>query len=89
MLEVRKWAMFVEEIRREMGRGDNGPPLRKVAACAVMRNPHAGRYVADLSDLVASSAGLCEELARRAAAALAPDLIESYGKAALVGTAGD
>ncbi len=89
MLDVRKWTTLTEEIHTEMGRGDAGPPLRKVAVCAVVRNPYADRYVEDLKDLVAASERLGDELARRAAAALAPDPVESYGKGGIVGTAGD
>ena len=89
MLDVRKWATFVEEVHTEMDRGDAGPPLKKVAVCAVVRNPHAGRYVQDLKDLVVASERLGDELSRRAAAALAPDPVESYGKGGIVGTAGD
>ena len=89
MLEVRKWATFVEEVHREMGRGDSGPPLKKAAVCAVIRNPYAGRFVEDLRDLVTASKELGEELSRRAAAALAPDPVESYGKGGIVGLQGD
>ncbi len=89
MLEVRKWATIVEEIHTEMGRGDAGHPLKKVAVCAVVRNPHAGKYVADLSDLVTASKDLGDSMSRRAAAALAPDPVESYGKGGIVGMAGD
>jgi len=88
MLNVRKWVALIEEIHTEMGRGDAGPPLRKVAVCAVVRNPHAGRFVEDLSDLVAASEPLGDEMSRRAAAALG-DPAESYGKGGLVGTNGD
>ncbi len=88
MLEVRKWATCIEEIQTEMGRGDAGPPLRKVAVCAVIRNPHAGRYVQDLGDLVKASEALGDEMSRRAAAALG-DPVESYGKGGIVGINGD
>ena len=88
MLDVRKWATFIEEIHTEMGRGDGGPPLRKVAVCAVVHNPHAGRFVQDLSDLVAASEALGDEMSRRAAAALG-EPVESYGKGGIVGVNGD
>ncbi len=88
LLEVRKWVLWLEEVEREMGRADGGPPLRKVASCAVLTNPYAGRYVEDLGDLVKSSAALAELLCQRAVQAIG-DGPESYGKAALVGMAGD
>lgn len=88
MLDVRKWATFIEEIHTEMGRGDGGRPLRKVAVCAVVRNPHAGRFVQDLSDLIDASQTLGDEMARRAAAAVG-EPVESYGKGGIVGVNGD
>jgi hypothetical protein len=88
MPDVRKWATYIEEIHTEMGRGDGGSPLRKVAVCAVIRNAHAGKFVADLSDLVAVSETLGDEMSRRAAAALG-EPVESYGKGGIVGIDGD
>lgn len=88
-VRVRKWVTIVQETHEELGRGDDGGPLLKVAVCAVVANPFAGRFVEDLGDLVDASAPLADEIARRAAAALAPHDVESYGKAALVGSAGD
>lgn len=87
-LEVRKWVLWVEEVEREMGRADAGPPLRKVASCVVLKNPHAGRYVEDLGDLVTASAPLAEQLCQRAIQMIGAGP-ESYGKGALVGMAGD
>lgn len=87
-LQVRKWLTVIEEIHQDMGRSDNGPPLKKVAVCAVFKNPYAGQYVQDLSQLTAASEALGEELSRRARAALG-EPVESYGKGGMVGTAGD
>ena len=47
-LAVHRWLTFNDE-RRDP---DGGPPLRKVAVVAVLANPYAGRYVADLAPLV-------------------------------------
>ena len=88
LLEVRKWVLWVEEIEREMGRADEGPPLRKVASCAVLKNPCAGRYVEDLGDLIKASEPLAEQLCQRAIQGIGAGP-ESYGKAALVGMGGD
>lgn len=87
-LEIRKLLVVVEELRSEGGRRD-GEPLRKAAAAAVVRNPYAGRaFSEDLDEIVAPSAELGALLGGEAAAALrAP--VESYGKAALVGSAGE
>jgi hypothetical protein len=87
---IRKIATFVEETREEMGRTVN-PPTRRAAAVAVIENPCAGRYVDDLSELMAIGEELGGLLAERAVSALgiSPDKVESYGKAAAVGESGE
>lgn len=88
-LEVRKIVVVVEEILTEGGAPDAGDPLRKGAAAAVIRNPHAGRPLSeDLSELVGPSAGLGALLGERVASALGAP-VASYGKACLVGIAGE
>src|SRR5579862_2794353 len=88
--KIRKIATFVEETRREMER-EITPPTRKAAAVAVIENPCAGKYVEDLSELMAIGEELGELLAERAVAALGiPGAsAESYGKAAAVGENGE
>ncbi len=88
--KIRKIVTLVEEVRSEVGRAVD-PPTRRAAAIAVIANPFAGRYVEDLSDLMAIGSELGELLAARAVAALgiAGDTAESYGKAALVGEDGE
>src|SRR5262245_8059571 len=63
-------------------------PVTRVAACAVVANPLAGRAEEDLSVLVSLGAELGERLVREALKAL-PRPAVSYGKAAIVGVAGD
>ena len=63
-------------------------PLRKVAAGAVIKNPYAGRYVDDLSQLYETGAALGKLLGETAVAQLAGEA-HSYGKAALVGMNGE
>jgi hypothetical protein len=75
------------ETRQEMGRPAS-PPLRKVVVGAVLHNPYAGRYVEDLSDAVEFSVSLGDEMARVAVEALGSAPL-SYGKGAIVGTAGE
>lgn len=80
--------MTIEEIRSAGGRAAEVPLLRG-AAMAVIANPYASRpFAEDLSELVGPSAGLGALLGRRVVSALAAP-VESYGKAALVGTAGE
>jgi hypothetical protein len=64
-------------------------PLRKIAAVAVIENPYAGRYVDDLKPLIEASAELGRTLAQLAMRAMDIYPAESYGKAAIVGTAGE
>lgn len=88
--DIRKIAVFVEETRAEMGRVVS-PPTRKAAAVAVIRNPFAGRFVADLTALSEIGAELGGLLGRRCVEALSiqPSQAQSYGKAALVGEDGE
>ena len=88
--EIRKLAVFVEEIHSEMGQAIS-PPTRKAAAVAVIRNPFAGRYVADLALLMEIGAELGGLLGRKCVEALGilPSQAESYGKAAMVGEDGE
>ena len=87
---IRKLAIFMEETREEMDRPVE-PPVRKAAAVAVIENPCAGKYVEDLSDLIAIGEELGELLTQRAVAALGipGPSVESYGKAAAVGENGE
>lgn len=89
-VEVRKSVLVVEDTRQEMGRAVD-PPLRKVAAIVVVKNPCAGQYVQDLSSLVDFGEELGELLTKRAVAALGVPKgeVKGYGKAAIVGTAGE
>jgi hypothetical protein len=72
-------------------RRDVSPPIRRAVACAVIENPFAGRYEEDLSDLIAQGEELGTLLAARAIAALGipGEQVESFGKAAIVGEAGE
>src|SRR6267154_2658549 len=87
---IRKIVTVVEETHIEMGK-TVAPPARRAAAVAVIENPFAGRYVEDLSELIAIGEELGELLAQRAVAALgiAGHAAESYGKAAAVGENGE
>ena len=88
--DIRKIVTFVEETRSEMGQAID-PPTRRAAAVAVIANPFAGRYVADLADLMDIGEELGALLTARAVAALGIDgaKVESYGKAAAVGENGE
>ena len=86
---VRKLVLAVEEVRH-----DNGPPLPvpllRGSAAAVLRNPYAGRYVADIQPMMEALKPLGREMAARLVEALGgAGRIEAYGKGALVGLAGE
>ena len=88
--KIRKLIVSVEETHQEMGQAI-APPTRKACALAVIENPFAGRHVGDLAPLIAIGEELGGLLGQRAVAALGvkPAQIESYGKAAIVGEAGE
>ena len=87
-LVVRRSVVIVEEKASEAGI-PSSPPLRKVAAALILENPYAGRFVADLSALIECSARLGEQIGRLALGAMKPYGAQSYGKAGLVGVAGE
>ena len=87
---IRKIVVQVDETRIEMGRPVD-PPTRRALAMAVIDNPCAGRYVENLDELIAIGEELGGLLGQRCVQALgiAPGQAHSYGKAAIVGEAGE
>ena len=87
---IRKLIVQVDETRIEMGRAID-PPTRRALAIAVIDNPFAGRYVENLDALIAIGEELGGLLGYKCIAALgiAAAEAESYGKAAIVGEAGE
>lgn len=87
---IRKIVTVVEEVLTEMGQPVS-PPTRRAAAIAVIENPLAGRYQADLENLMQIGEELGGLLGERCVAALGitPAEAQSYGKAALVGENGE
>jgi len=86
--ELRKIVTFDEVIHRDGSRAAN-PPLRMMAAAAVLTNPWAGRgYVDDLQPEIIRIAPILGRLLTETLVALAGggDKIEAYGKAAVCGT---
>jgi len=87
---IRKLLVTVEDTMLEMGRPVT-PPVRRAVAMAAIENPFAGRYFDDLSELVETGEKLGALLAERAIAVLGVpgEQIHSFGKAAIVGEAGE
>ena len=88
--QIRKLIVQVDETRIEMGRAVN-PPTRRALAMAVIANPFAGRYEDNLDELVAIGEELGALLGDKCVKALGiePGQAQSYGKAAIVGEAGE
>ncbi|MDG2203783.1 MAG: amino acid synthesis family protein [Alphaproteobacteria bacterium] len=86
-MNVRKTLQIVETINTD-AHGAACDPITRVAALAVIRNPFAGKLVEDLSALFDMGGQLGEQLMDDAVRMLANAPV-SYGKAAIVGIAGD
>ena len=88
-VEVRKRLLVLEEIFHEGG-PPRSDPHRRGAVLAVIRNPFAGRYEPEIQGFMDDLRPLGLEMAHQLAAALGgADRIEGYGKASLVGAAGE
>jgi hypothetical protein len=90
MAKIRKLIVQVDETRIEMGKPVD-PPTRRALAMAVIENPFAGRYEENLDALISIGEELGGLLGDKCVAALgiAPGDAQSYGKAAIVGEAGE
>ena len=88
--KIRKLIVQIDETRIEMGQAVT-PPTRRALAMAVIENPYAGRYAENLDELIAIGEELGALLGDKCVQALgiAPDEAQSYGKAAIVGEAGE
>lgn len=88
--DIRKLIVQVDETRKEMGQTID-PPTRRAVAIAVIANPYAGRYSENLDELIAIGEELGGLLGQKAVKALGiePGQAQSYGKAAIVGEAGE
>ena len=87
---IRKIIVQVDETHLEMGKSIS-PPTRRALAMAVIANPYAGRYSENLDELIAIGEELGALLGQKCVAALGiePSAAQSYGKAAIVGEAGE
>lgn len=88
--QIRKLIVTTDETQVEMGRAID-PPARRAVAMAVIANPYAGRYAENLDELIAIGEELGGLLGRKCVEALGiqPGQAHSYGKAAIVGEAGE
>ena len=88
--QIRKIVVQVDEVLQEGGQAVN-PPTRRALAMAVIANPYAGQYSENLDQLIAIGEELGGLLGARCVKALGiqPEEAQSYGKAAIVGEAGE
>ena len=89
-VQIRKIIVQVDEVHIEMGQTVS-PPTRRALAMAVIHNPLAGGYAENLDELIAIGEELGGLLGDKCIKALgiAPGDAQSYGKAAIVGEAGE
>ena len=88
LIDVRKRSLTLETVFHEGG-PPPAKPLRIAAACAVIRNPYAGRYEPDLLPFMAELRSLGTSLAEELVATLGKGKVEAYSKAAIVGVSGE
>ena len=88
--KIRRIVVQIDEVWSEHGQAVS-PPTRRALAMAVIENPFAGRYVENLDTLVTVGEELGALLGQRCVQALGitPAQAQSYGKAAIVGEAGE
>jgi len=89
-VDLRRQRLVVEEILHEGGPAP-ATPLRRAALVSIIRNPYAGAYHEDIAPFMDDLKPLGLAMARRLVAALGGDrdVIEGYGKGAIVGSGGE
>lgn len=89
-IKIRKFHTLIDETFHEGGPVADAP-IRAAAVLAVVENPYAGRFEPDITPMMEALKPLGLEMSRRLIEALGgdPGKIESYGKGAIVGEAGE
>ena len=87
---IRRWFCMEDEVLTT----ENGHPassvLRKIVVGVCLKNPYAnGRFTNDLSEAIEHSPALGLEIGRRLKERLKGEAFASYGKACVVGVAGE
>ena len=90
MIQIRRTFTQVEDIFHEFG-PPAAVPLRRGAIGAVLTNPFAGRYVEDILPMMDALQPVGIAMARQLLGAMdvPAQRIESYGKGAIIGAAGE
>ena len=90
MIEIRRTHTHVEDIFHEFG-PPAAEPLKRGFIAAVLTNPFAGRYEVDILPMMEALNAVGTQMAHQLLAAMAvpAEQIQSYGKGAIVGAAGE
>jgi Amino acid synthesis len=90
MIDIRRIFTHVEQIHHEFG-PPAATPLLRGAIGAVLTNPFAGRYEANIVPMMDALGPVGIQMAERLRAAMdvPAERIESYGKGAIIGAAGE
>jgi len=90
VIQIREVFTQVEEIFHEFG-PPAAKPLRRGAVAAVLTNPFAGRYEANIVPMMEALNSVGLDMTKRLIAAMnvAARDIEGYGKGAIIGAAGE
>lgn len=90
MIEIRRIHTHVEDIFHEFG-PVAAQPLRRGFVAAVLGNPFAGRYEPDILPMMEALNAVGTQMAHHLLAAMAVEReqIQSYGKGAIIGAAGE
>ncbi len=86
-MKIRKTVYSFETVHAESGK-DVAVPIRRAYGVVVVENPHAARYVEDLTELFDYGERIGEMVIPKLLALLEQPAT-GYGKAALIGAAGD
>jgi hypothetical protein len=89
-VKIRKLVTATEEIFHEGG-PPTASPQRRAAIMAVIQNPYAGRYVAEITDFMEDLKPLGQSMAQKLLDILGGDaaVVQGYGKGAIIGAAGE
>ena len=90
MIEIRRVFTQVEDTHHEFG-PRAARPLRRGAIGAVLTNPFAGRYVAEIVPMMDALQPVGVDMAQRLCVAMGvpAERIEGYGKGAIIGANGE
>ena len=90
MIEIRRTFTHVEDIFHEFG-PQAAQPLRRGFIAAVLTNPFADRYEPDILPMMEALNAVGTQMAHKLLSAMAVEReqIQSYGKGAIIGAAGE